>query len=77
MNVDYTVLMLMHLSGDSLQVLAACLLSSLFSIAIPAKYKVIENTTYSYSYYALTDETILLLVISVIILVGYIGCFHG
>ena len=44
---DYTVLMLKHLSGDFFQVLAVCLLSTLFSIAIPAKYKVTESTTYS------------------------------
>ena len=44
----YTVLTLKRLSGDSLQVLGVCLLiSTLFSTAIPAKYKVTENTTYS------------------------------
>ena len=40
-----TVLMLKCLSGDSLQVVAACLLSILFSIAIPVKYEVTESTT--------------------------------
>ena len=44
---DYTVLTLKHLSGDTLQVLAVCLLSTLLSIAIPAKYKVTKRTTYS------------------------------
>ena len=48
MNKDYTVLTLKHLSGDSLQVLAACLLSILFSIAIPAKYKVTKYNIASY-----------------------------
>ena len=44
---DYTVLMLKRHGGDALQVLAVCLLSTLLSIAIPAKYKVTESTTYS------------------------------
>ena len=39
------VLTLKCLSGDSLQVLAAYLLSTLFNIAIPAKYKVTESIT--------------------------------
>ena len=39
--------MLKHLSGDSLQLLVVCLLSTLFSIAISAKYKVTESMTYS------------------------------
>ena len=34
---DYTALTLKCLSGDSLQVLAICFLSTLFSITIPAK----------------------------------------
>ena len=42
---DYTVLTLKWLGGDSLQVLAAYLLSSLFGIPIPAKYKVTESMT--------------------------------
>ena len=46
---DYKVLTLKCLSGNSLQVLAVCLLSTLFSIAIPAKYKVTESTIYMYS----------------------------
>ena len=39
--------MLKYLGGDTLQVLAVCLLSTLLSIVIPAKYKVTESTTYS------------------------------
>ena len=45
MNEDYAVLMLKRLSGDALHVLAVCF--TLLSIAIPAKYKVAESTTYS------------------------------
>ena len=41
---DYTMLTLKRLSGDSLQVLAVCLLSTLLSIAVPVKYKVTEST---------------------------------
>ena len=48
--------MLKDLSGDSLQVLPACLLSVLFSIAIPAKYKVTESTTYVVSYVLCTYQ---------------------
>ena len=40
---DFTMLLLKHLSGDPLQVLAVHLLSTLLSIAIPAKYKVTES----------------------------------
>ena len=40
---DFTMLSLKHLSGDPLQVLAVYLLSTLLSIAIPAKYKVTES----------------------------------
>ena len=43
-NEDYIV-MLKHLCGASLQLLAACLLSNLFISAIPEKYKVTESTT--------------------------------
>ena len=39
--------MFKRLSGDALQVLAVCLLSALFSIAIPTKHKVTESTTYN------------------------------
>ena len=39
--------MLKCLSSDALQALAVCLLSTLLSIAIPAKYKVAESMTYS------------------------------
>ena len=39
--------MLKCLSDDSLQVLAVYLLSTLFSITIPAKYKATESMTYS------------------------------
>ena len=39
--------MLKYLGGDTLKVLAVCLLSTLLSIVIPAKYKVTESTTYS------------------------------
>ena len=44
-NEDYAVLTLKRHSGTSLQLLAACLLLTLFSIAIRAKYKVTESTT--------------------------------
>ena len=44
-NKDYAVLMLKCLKGYSIQLLAACLLSTLLSIAIPAKYKVTKSTT--------------------------------
>ena len=45
-NEDYIVLILKCLSGASLQLLAVCLLPTLFSIvAIPAKCKVTESTT--------------------------------
>ena len=44
---DFTMLTLKRLSGDPLQMLAVCLLSILLSIAIPAKYKVTQSTTYS------------------------------
>ena len=43
----FTMLTLKRLSGDALQVLAVYLLSTLLSIAIPAKYKVTESTAYS------------------------------
>ena len=46
MNKDCTVLMLKHLTDNSLQVMAACLLLTLFSIALPAKYKVTESMTW-------------------------------
>ena len=74
---DFTMLSLKHLSGDPLQVLAVYLLSTLLSIAIPAKYKVTESTTYIASYYMLTNKTLLLLVVSVIVLVNCTACFHG
>ena len=45
--IVYEDLTLKCLGGDSLQVLAVCVLSTLLSIAIPAKYKVTESTTYS------------------------------
>ena len=44
---NYTVLTLKRRNGDSFQVLAVCLLSTLFSIAILAKYKITESMTYS------------------------------
>ena len=46
-NEDYTVLTLKCLSGDTFQVLAVRLLSTLLSIAIPSKYKVTESMTYT------------------------------
>ena len=70
---DYTVLTLKRFGGDALQVLALCLLSS---IAIPAKYKVLK-VDHIVSYYLLTNETILLLVVSVIIFMDCTACFHG
>ena len=45
---DNIVLTLMSLHGDALQVQFGWLLSTLFSIAIPAKYKVTENTAHSH-----------------------------
>ena len=69
------MLTLKHLGGDSLQVQAACLLSTFFSIAIPAKYKVTESTYDIVSYYALTNETTCC--VSNIVLVDCIGCFHS
>ena len=44
---NYTVLTLKRHSGNSLQVLAVCLLPTLFIIAIPAKYKITESMTYN------------------------------
>ena len=74
-NEDFTVLTLKRLSGDAFQVLAVCLLSTLLSIAILAKYKVTESSRHIVSYYALTNKTILLLVMSVIILMDCTACF--
>ena len=65
------------LGGASLQLLAACLLSTLLGFPKPAKYKVTEIVTYLATYYALTSETILRLVELVIILVECMRCFHG
>ena len=42
---NYTVLTPKRLDETSLQLLAAYLLSNLFGVPIPAKYKVIESTT--------------------------------
>ena len=71
-NKDYTVLMQKHLSGNALQLLATCLLSTLFSVKIQSNQKYNID-----SYYALTNETILLFFVSVIVIMGCIGCIHS
>ena len=71
-----TMLMLMRLSGDTLQVLAVYLLSTLLSIAIHAKYKVTESTTYSSLLCTYQRDYIVTCHVDNF-LVDCTACFHG